>query len=311
VVAAGIALVNMGSALLLGALFRYRNLSAKEKQVGAWLALAIFAVATIFCNALFASFRSEYQLVADPSEAAQVSDAFRRAWPEAVAIFRANMVVKDQMSFVLFILGVILSLLAFWKGYTIDDKYPDHGRKDRRYRELLNEEQRMQETARQKVKELLHHRKAAVHAAIQEPATQVGMLARRIADLQHARTTLESQAHAIEREYVMVVEAYRHANTSVRAVPPPPYFKERPELSLRVDVTASEKVAGHLVAVQAEVKERAERTKDPLHLRLQALQDDTSEVLKRTMAAFLSEVQKEDEESVAGSVQAIHRIKVA
>ena len=38
------------------------------------------------------------------------------------------------------------------------------------------------------------------------------MLARRIADLTHARSSLEAQAAHIQRDFSLVVEAYRNAN---------------------------------------------------------------------------------------------------
>lgn len=310
-VALGIAAVNMGSALLLGMGFTFKNLSAPEKRLGGWLCLVGFVVLTIFCNALFASFRSEYQLVVDPTDAAQVNDAFLRAWPEAVAVFRADMTLKDQTSFILFIFGIVLSVMAFWKGYTFDDKYPGYGSKDRKFKAAQEQELLLQESVRKKIKDLLHKRKAAVHAALQEPSTQVGMLARRIADLEHARIQLQTQSEAVTREYVMVVEAYRHANLGVRVVPPPQYFSESPELSLRTDARGADRVIEELASVQAEVKDIASATKDVLNERLRELERHTSEVLKRTVTTFMTEVQKEAEESLAAGVQVMKRMKAA
>ena len=308
-VAAGIAIVNLAGAFFLGIAFRYKNLATSNSKILAWLAIVFFIVLTIFSNSLFAAFRSEYQLVADPTEPAQVSAAFLRAWPEAVAIFRLDMQVKDQMSFVLLILGIILSIVAFWKGYTLDDKYPDYGRKDRKHRKLLADEHRLQELTRQKVKELLHQRKAIVHAAIQEPSTQAGMIAKRIADLQHAKTLFESQAAAIDREFAMVVEAYRHANVAVRVTPAPQYFKEKASIALRADSSGYERVNRELVEVQTEIKSRSDQFKEPLQAKLRELQGNTAEVLKKTMGGFMGEVQREAEELVSAGVQTIHRLK--
>ena len=310
-VAAGLAIVNLGGAFCLGIIFRYKNLKSIDKKIFAWPALIVFVIMTIFANSLFAAFRSEYQLVIDPTEAFQVREAFLRAWPEATAIFRLDMEIKDQMSFVLLILGVILSLIAFWKGYTTDDKYPGHGQKDRKYRKLLSEELRMQELARQKVKELLHQQKARVHAAIQEPATQIGMISKRSADLQHSRTLFENQAGAIQREFAMVVDAYRHANVAVRVTPAPEYFKERPSTSLRADSLGFDQVHHELIEVQAEIKTLSDQFKDPLNAKLHELQGNTVEVLKKTMSDFLNEVQSDAEDLVSSGVQTIQRLKIA
>jgi len=310
-VAFGIAAVNMLIALLAGLGFRYQNLAGSEKKAFGWAVVVLFALATMFCNALFASFRSEYQLVLDPTEPLQVREAFMRAWPQAVGLFRAEMVLKDQQSFILFVFGIILSIVAFWKGYTMDDKHPDYGRKDRKQKQLLAEESRLQEAARQKVKEILHTRKAAVHAALQEPNNQVGMLARRTADLQHARTQLQAQAAAIGREYAMVVDAYRHANVGIRTIPAPAYFEAKPQLSFRTDASHAEAVVTELTSVQEEVRKIAGESKDALNERIQALQSDTSEVLKKTMAVFLAEIQKEAQENVSASTEVIRRVQAA
>lgn len=310
-VAGGIAVVNMCTALLLGMGFRFKNLASIEMKVVGWMSLAFFFGLTLFCNALFASFRSEYQLVVDPSESAQVSAAFMRAWPQAVALFKVQMEWRDQTSFILFIFGILLSIMAFWKGYTLDDKFPDYGRKDRKFKELASEEARLHNEAHKKVKALLHNRKAAVTAAIQEPNIQVGVLAHRVADLQHARHQLQGQAVAIEREYQMVIDAYRGANIGIRAVPPPAYFQTRPLLSVRADVAQAEVVITELIHVQEEVKRIAAQHKDGLNERMQTLQDNTSEVLKTTMGRFMGSVLEDAEEAVASRQQAIQKIKLA
>lgn len=310
-VAAGLAIVNLGGAFVLGIIFRYKNLTSTDKRIIAWSAMILFIILTLFVNSLFAAFRSEYQLVADPSEASQVREAFLQAWPEAMAIFRLDMEVKDQMSFVLLILGVLLSVIAFWKGYTTDDKYPGHGQKDRKYRKLLAEELRLQELARQKVKELLHQQKAKVYAALQEPATQIGMISKRIADLQHSRTLFEAQAGAISREFSMVVDAYRHANVAVRVIPAPEYFKEPPSLSLRPDSSGFNLVNQELSGVQTEIKTQSDRFKDQLNAKIHELQGNTVEVLKKTMSDFLNEVQRDAEELVSSGVQTIQRLKIS
>lgn len=308
-VALGIAALNMGSALMFGVGFGFKNLASLEKKIFGWGCLVAFLLVAILCNAVFASFRSEYQLVADPTDLGQVGEAFRRAWPEALAIFKLDMEFKDQVSFILFGFGMILSVVAFLKGYGIDDRHPGYGAKDRRFKELLNVEHELQETARRKVRELLHTRKASVQAALNEPNNQVGMLTRRVADLQHARTQLHAQATAIEREYVMVVDAYRKSNTAVRAVPPPNYFKEQPTLSARIDSSHAESVEAELSKAQDEIRQLASQHKDALNQRLIALQNDTSEVLKKTMNIFLADVDNEANDAVASSIQVIHRLK--
>lgn len=310
-VALGIAALNMLTALFCGFGFRYKNLAAMDKKVFGWFAFALFAFLALFCNALFASFRSEYQLVADPSEFTQVSAAFKKAWPQAVQFFRGEIQFTDHWSFLLFGIGLLLSAWAFYKGYTLDDKYPGHGQKDREYKKAVLEEEKQQDLVRQKVKELLHHRRAAVQAALHEPTTQVGMLARRIADLTHARKLLEQRAAAVQRDYTLVVGAYRQANTAVRALPPPGYFREATDLRTNVDGGSADSVGGELSEVQSELKELASEQRDGLNARLNALQNDSAVLLNQTLSTFLAGVQQDAEDNIARRTPTIHRVKHA
>lgn len=307
VVAMGIAALNIGSALTLGFGFRFKNLASSDRKAVGWACFVAFVLLAVLCNSLFASFRSEYQLVVDPSEFVQVKEAFQRAWPEALLIFKGDPRFQDHWSFILFGVGIVLSCLAFYKGYTLDDKYPGYGQKDRVYKAAVENEMNQQDKVRQKVKEMLHHRKAAVHAALHEPSTQVGMLARRIAELSHARQALDSQATAIEREFQLVYEAYRHANASVRALPSPQYFSEPLRLSVSADGKGAERVIAELTTVQDELKSLGDQHRDALNAKLKGLQDDTSTFLTTAVAAFLAEILKEAEEAITRLVHNVHR----
>jgi hypothetical protein len=310
-VALGIAALNMATAMLLGNMFRFKNLASVDKKVIGWIALAAFVFTTLLFNALFASFRSEYQLVTDPTELKELGAAFQRAWPEAMLIFRADMQFRDLWSFLLFGLGVLLSIAAFWKGYTLDDRYPGHGHVARERKKAEQAEHEIQDVLRQKIKDLLHHRKAAVHAAIHEPGTQMGMLARRIADLTHAKGALESQASSISRDYDLVRDAYRQANASIRAVPAPAYFSDRQGLVTRVDGSSAERVISELAAVQEELKALRDANQGPLNSKLNELQGDASEILKTTFQVFVADARKEAEDNIARMTPALQRVQAA
>jgi hypothetical protein len=310
-VALGIAVLNMGCAMVCGFYFRFKNLAAIDKKLLGWFSLAIGIFLAIFFNALFASFRTEYQMVVDPSEFTQVSDAFKKAWPQAVVFFKGDIRFQDIWSFLLFGTGLLLSMWAFHKGYTLDDKYPDHGRKDRDYKSAQQEELRQQDIVRQKVKDLLHHRRAAVQAALHEPSTQVGMASRRIADLTHARSGMENRAESIQREYSLVIGTYREANLSVRTLAVPSYFREPTPLSMAVDGKAAEPVIADLEEVQSSLKTFGDQYRDQLNALLNSLQNDAARVQQDTLNRFMAEVHREAEESIARATPTMHRVQSA
>ncbi|KMY85426.1 hypothetical protein BUMB_04308c [Candidatus Paraburkholderia calva] len=47
------------------------------------------------------------------------------------AVFTGRLPSNDLMSFVLFFICLVLSAIAFWKGYACDDRHPGHGKRDR------------------------------------------------------------------------------------------------------------------------------------------------------------------------------------
>lgn len=310
-VALGITALNIGFALLFGYWFRYQNLAAVDKKVAGWAALAAFILLTIFFNALFAAFRTEYQLVVDPSDFKELNSAFQRAWPEALLAFRGDPQFRDLWSFVLFGLGVLLGILACWKGYTLDDKYPGHGDMDRDYKKASTEEARQHDRVRQKVRELLHTRRAAVQAVLHEPATQVGMLARRVAELSNAKGSLQSQASAIQRDYSLVVDAYRGANNAVRAVPPPVYFSQPTLLSINADGNGADAVLIELGAVQEELKRMADTNREPLNEKLRELQQSSTELLGKTLTDYLDDIRKDAEAVIARMAPTMRRVPAA
>lgn len=306
-VALGVAVVNMGGAMLLGVGFRNKNLAALEMKIMGWLCLLLFLVFSIYCNALFAAFRSEYQLLVDPSEPLQLREAFTLAAGEAKRIFVFDMQVADLTSFILLGLGVLLSLLAFYKGYTFDDKFPGHGFKDRTMVAAQRAELMKQDLLRQKIKDFLQHRRAEVQAAIHEPAQLINRVSSRLAELQNAQAMLKVQSQSVQRDFALVLGAYRDANTAVRATDPPKYFKEIPVLTHRVNDDGAAPLIQSLNRMQEELKAQREQHQEPLNNRLHQLQGDAAEIMSKTFTQFLAEVELEAKGRIDRLVHAIHR----
>lgn len=306
-VALGVAAVNMGGAMLLGSGFRFKNLAALEMKILGWFCLVLFLVFSVYCNALFAAFRSEYQMLVDPSEVVQLRQAFSLAAGEAKQIFFLNMQVADLTSFVLLSLGVLLSLMAFVKGYTFDDRFPGHGAKDRMMVIAQRAEQEKQDLLRQKIKDFLHRRRGEVQAAIHEPAQLINRVSSRLADLKSAQAILKAQSQSVQRDFALVLGAYRDANTAVRATDPPRYFQDIPDLLRRVSDEGAATLIQSLTQAQEQLKVLREHNEDALNANLAQLQSDAAGILNKTLTQFLEDVEIEAKERIDRSVHAIHR----
>jgi hypothetical protein len=309
-VALGVALINLVGALFLGIGWRYKNLVAIDKKIAGWTCLAIFIVLAIYCNALFASFRSEFQLLLDPSDVIQMRQAFLLATGEAKKIFIADMNFADLTSFILFGLGLILSCFAFYKGYTADDKYPGHGKKDRLVKKFQEIELDKQEILRQKIKDILHRSRAEIQSAVNEPGQLNGRAALRISDLQGAVATASTRAGAIQRDFANALTAYREANTAVRATDPPAHFKTIPDLSTRISSSAADAVILGLSQVRESVDGMRLKYQEPLRNRMQAFQVDSAAIMTQTFTQFLRNVENEAKEKIDRKNSTIHRAEV-
>ncbi|WP_310387912.1 hypothetical protein [Roseateles sp.] len=306
-VALGVALINLGGALGLGIGWRYKNLLAADKRIVGWMCFCIFIVFAIYCNALFASFRSEFQILLDPSDVIQMRQAFLLATGEAKKIFIADMHFADLTSFILFGLGLILSCFAFYKGYTADDKHPGYGKKDRLVKKLQQIELEKQEILRQQIKDFLQRRRAEIQSTANEPSQLNGRAALRISDLQGAVATACTQGGAIQRDFSNALMAYREANTAVRATDPPPHFKIIPDLTSRISCSAAEAVVLGLGQAREDANALRDKYQVALRDRMQAFQLDSAAIMNQTFGLFLRNVEDEAKEKIDRLTPTIHR----
>lgn len=229
-VALGVSVVNLLISAGLGYVFCYKNLkSTAYKLLGWWCAvLAIFLA--IYLNAIFSAFRAEYQLVADPSNIAETTQAFQNASSAALKVFALELPAKDFLGFILFFVGLVLSAIAFYKGYSVDDKYPGHGRLDRLYKKADSEFEGLSLIVKEKLRTEIEGRRdhvASLRLNLQQVNTQLGKVRSAIAS---AHTDMRTTLKRIQNEYSLVLKTYRDSNISVRPTEPPEYFSEIPDI---------------------------------------------------------------------------------
>jgi hypothetical protein len=198
--------INMLLAVALGYSFRFKNLTALHPKTYGWAAFIVYVLSSIYLNAPFAAFRSEYQLLSDPTDPVQLRNAFSVATQAAFGVYEFRMPVGDLMSFLLFGIGFALSLIAFWKGYTIDDRYPGHGERDRRLKAAQAEEHLLISQLRTRLQDLGQRRISAVQNCAREPDALVNVAAKRIADLQDVTSNAQNSCAAITRDFRLVLD---------------------------------------------------------------------------------------------------------
>ena len=203
------------------------------------------------------------------------------------------------MSFILFGIGILLSFVAFYKGYTFDDRYPGHGRLDRALKLALGNEASRQDALQQKLRDYLHNQRTALLAAQQEPTQLINAAARKSADLKGAQGNLNNQVNAIQRDYSLVLGNYRKANGAIRATDAPAYFEIVDDLSKDANGQSADGTILELTSFQEDVKTLRDSFKEPLALKIAELQGNSAKILNETFNAFLLDVEQEAKDKIS------------
>lgn len=298
IVALSVSAVNMFGALALGWGFRLKNLGDADKRAAGWACSLAFVVLTIYCNALFAAFRSNYQILANPTDPMQVRRAFREAAGQAGHVFVFGMQFGDLMSFILFGVGLLLSCLAFYKGYTFDDRYPGHGAKDKKAKTARDAELALRESARQKVKGLLQRRRSELLSLTREPEDLMSAAGQRAAAVQHAHTVYSASQDAIQRDFALLLRSYRDANAAIRATEPPAYFRQMPDIRVPVDPGVPAGVLEVISSGHEQAKAVREKYQQSLNAKLNELQRESAVLLDSSFGEFLRSIDRDAEEAI-------------
>jgi hypothetical protein len=202
----------------------------------------------------------------EPSTTMMV-DAFRNAVVDAFGVFLFNFPSIDFMSLVLFFVGLGCSVIAFWKGYAVDDKHPGYGDMDRAYKAA---EDAFAQAKDRTFKE--------AEAAVRKLANEVENLRNQIvaeqrnvsalkAKAQSCHTSLVNAMTAIQSELNLAIETYRAANRATRATTAPAYFSVMPRVVLDDDGST------RLTAVLSNIEESGSKAKTLADTRASVLGD--------------------------------------
>lgn len=288
-VALAVSVVNIGSAGMFGYFFRYKNHKDKSSVILGWAALAFFVLVTVYLNAVFSTFRTEYQNLVNPSDAAETGRAFTKALASAVTIFSLNIPFSDFLSFVLFFIGFLLGVLAFYKGYTFDDAYPGYGEVDRHYREAEREFTELTEKARHELQEKLGGRRAALQSLQGAITHVIGRISTAETNLVSIKRLHESTLASIQRDYRLVLETYRMVNKSIRTTPIPDYFTDYPDVSEISDQSA-QLASQELAKTKASAVDTQSTYRDRLSMEIQNVTEQIAKALGEVFSEYLARV---------------------
>jgi len=302
-----VAAVNLTVAIGLGWASRYRNLRAPDKRAMGWLAVILFVLWTLYSNALFAAFRSAYRAVTDTDNARALAAAFSEAARSAWGVFTFNLKLGDFESFILFGIGLVLSVLAFWKGLTSDDKYPGHSALDKVSHSDREAERAAWDTASDKTKAFLRRKISETQSLLSEPPMLVSEIVTKSGALSQAGALYAARRQSVQRDLEMVLTAYRQANVAIRATDPPRYFSTMPTLPEAATGPVFAQTLESLGRLKADVDSARASMEGQIQLKVHTLMTTTSTTLTETLKSYRITISNEATEQINSHLQTLHQ----
>ncbi len=229
VTAIGVSLINAVVGLLAGFFpFRWRHHLEPRLHRLAGAGIALYIVLALAFNWGVARFRDA---TAEGAERLQTADLLHHG--ASLSLVGAA----------LFVIGCLASLVAARKGYTLDDRIPDFGERDRRFKEADEALNTYLETFRHRVLGRAHSVPQACEEIVREAAETVKGLGAIVVRAERSLEAYEAERERIERWSHQYLRRYRAENEAVRSTPTPQYFSSYPgiESQIRGDSTITMK----------------------------------------------------------------------
>jgi hypothetical protein len=131
-----------------------------------------------------------------------------------------------------------------------------------------------------------------------EPGQLMQRLASQIANLTNAQSDLQVRCAAVQRDFKLVIDAYRQANAAVRGTNLPGYFANVENLTAGIRPEAADPQKEDFAGLQTAVSILRDEIEKPLQNKLAELQNDAAQAQNVTFKSFLAEVEEEAKSNI-------------
>jgi hypothetical protein len=216
--------------LLLGFLAaRYAGHAVIWKRV-AGIAGVAFAIGT---GIIFNLFVAHYREIIERIPLDQLDVLSKTSYADAASHMREHPFdFTTWQSIVLFVIGLAIFIVLAAKGYHADDTYPRYGHHDRTYKKALRAYEDAQAKVKKAVESVIDSAAADLKRRLTDEARAVEEARDIVAESEQAEHEAADSAADLARACTVNLRNYREANTYVRTLPAPAYFKEYPEFAI-------------------------------------------------------------------------------
>jgi len=136
---------------------RQTNHDKQFRKILGWMGFLVCLIILLFLQLAIAHYRE----LAMKSTDAEFISALPALWQHPFGL-------EDMQSFVLILIGISISVLAIWKGYTLDDEYPGYGNVYRKWKKHDDEVNNIKLDLKDNIADLDHDAMDEMHGLIEQ-----------------------------------------------------------------------------------------------------------------------------------------------
>lgn len=199
-----------------------------------------------------------------------------------LARFRQDTFSLDSLeSVIVFVIGVIISILAVSKGYAHDDRYPGYGEVDRLHKDKERAYNQKEAEVRTTLINLISKSERRVDSRLVEREERI----RKMEDLLSGAKSVVAHIDNIDNQVAEVVNTaimtYREANKSVRTEAIPGYFMTAPTLNNKLNKGCDILMLDNLEQIVSGAKSELDTTRANAQKVIEELFEESHEISRK------------------------------
>ena len=257
----------------------YRTLNSVHpvRKVAAMVGVVIHIAGAILINLAVAHYRD--LLATDPKNA--LAETLPR-------VFENPFALQTIDSILLFAIGSVIAMLAVWKAYRSDDRYPHYGRMDRLHKGARARFREARDRLVSETESALFGGLEAVDKAIRHLKKEVNEARNVHSSFQTIEGRLKTSEQAVSDAARQLLKMYRQANEYIRDAPAPAFFKTYDRLGHSFEHMPKSSPYDKKMEGLTTIIEQAEGEANQAKQRIQDMVDE----LRKKLDVFLENIQE-------------------
>jgi hypothetical protein len=252
IIALLIVFANLFGSLAFGIGWRYKNkVNPKWQHILGWLCLPGFLIFTFFSNGVFARYRTEIEISRETGSAVDFSSVISNSYSGILD----SSTFQGIESYGIFLMGIIFSFYAFYKGYKILDSYPGYAELDKKLKLAKAQENAFIDQIHANLDAECKRVQGDIKRNHDTPSMFNTQIGNHIALLEKTRDGFNKAITAIKDDGVLLTTNYRSSNRAIRPQDPPGYFSDLISFEFQPNTRDIDYFVNNFEALRAKIEE--------------------------------------------------------